>query len=254
MIRYGINPDDFNRKELGNLIEYMSHIYMLYFHSHFRNRSRLRGKLLFLFQEIGNIQTHAEAFDLQLYKELSGNDKPTKDNSDPLRIMFSNYIIEFTFRAMVLFIKLGFELELYNSHEYPVVFWYLDFLFGRWGIIKTSNMEFLYKKKLNDALKANASRQRGKKAKKPKNIKKSIPPPTPSYEHILIEAQQSLCRALARVSYILFFHFYHFIYSFFVFCFFCLISLLLDYKLNYLTVKVLEDLILNLEVIIFAFL
>jgi len=198
LLSYGIAESDFEQEAAGLLVDHLTHIFMMYFHCQFRNHSRQRSKLMLCLQELGSLQSHAELLDLKLYQELTGFERPTKENPDPKRVMFSNYIAEFTYRVMIQFIKLGFTLELYNGYEYPVVFWYLDFLYGRWSAVKKATLEFLYQKKVKDAVEA-SKRARGKKAKKAKNIKKKIEPPTPTREHYLVETQQYLFRALARL-------------------------------------------------------
>ena len=194
MLRYGIEPTDFDHEEAGAVIDLMTHITMLYLHCQFRNLSRKRTKLTVCLQELGKLQVYTEILDLKLYKEISGQEKPTKENPDPLRLMFSNYVVEFVLSVMIQFVKLGLALELYNDHEYPVMFWYLDFLYGRWSVVKNTTMDFRHKQKVKKALKARKTNKRAR------NLKKQIEPPVHAPEHLLIEAQQSIYRGCAKVG------------------------------------------------------
>ena len=127
-----------------------------------------------------------------------------------------NYITEIVLQAMVNFVKLGFELDLYSHEEYALAFWYLDFLYGRWSILKSNQQKLQHEKVVQGIHEANAAAERAaltasapskrgkgkaKKVKKVKPKKLKIPdPPPPTVEHLFIEAQQSFCRGLSRVG------------------------------------------------------
>ena len=205
MIEYGITPSDLESKNVEDLIDHLAHILMIFSHCMFKNHTRQRSKLLLCFQEFGLVQEASERIDLKLYQEISGNEKMSKENPDPMRVMFSNYITELVIQVMIYFVQIGLYLELYSEHEYPVVYWYLDYLYGRWSVIKNAKMNFLHQKKKKEIEEAKAAarlskrKKNGKKIKKPKKLE-SQPTPTPA--HILLEGYQAMCRGLTRVRFI----------------------------------------------------
>ena len=204
MKKYGINPAEITAPLSKGLIDHLSHILVLFTHNLFYNRSRQRRKIQNTFQDWGNLQEHSEMLDLKLHQEIMGElpqlNKQGKNTIEPVRLMFTNYIAEQTLGLMTHFIKLGFELELYSEFECPIVLWYLEFLCGRWSVVKASNMQFLFNQKVKSAQAAKAAAKNG--GKKKKNVKKvkNIEPPAPTIEHTIIEAHQSLSRAIVRVS------------------------------------------------------
>lgn len=197
---YGINPEEVNNPLAKSLADHFATVLVGLFHILLNNRSRQRRKLAFCFQEWGQLQEHSEVLDLQFHKETpeEAKSRETEHKPEPKRIWFTNYIVEHSISMMIYFLKLGFELDLYSVYEYPVVFWYLDYLYSRWSAVKSANMRFTYSQKLKQYQLASAKARgnaRGKQTKKPKPVE----PPQPTAEHTFIEAQVSLCRGITRV-------------------------------------------------------
>eukprot|EP01087_Luapelamoeba_hula_P002043 TRINITY_DN1180_c1_g1_i8.p1 TRINITY_DN1180_c1_g1~~TRINITY_DN1180_c1_g1_i8.p1 ORF type:complete len:447 (+),score=109.47 TRINITY_DN1180_c1_g1_i8:220-1560(+) len=89
------------------------------------NRARQRRKLAHLFVEWGGILAEAEKLD-----NLIRTQKQAKKQHEEEFFSFwvSSWVIGQCFPLMSQFLLLGFELEIYNPVEYPMVFWYLEFL------------------------------------------------------------------------------------------------------------------------------
>ncbi|PIK41723.1 putative N-alpha-acetyltransferase 35, NatC auxiliary subunit [Apostichopus japonicus] len=88
------------------------------------NRARQRDKLSQLLEEMANLQDEAEKVDANLHG-LMVISEPRR----PYKACFGSWVMYHTLRAMMAYILLGFELELYAVHEYHYIYWYLaDFL------------------------------------------------------------------------------------------------------------------------------
>eukprot|EP01125_Pyxidicula_operculata_P013783 TRINITY_DN4571_c0_g1_i4.p1 TRINITY_DN4571_c0_g1~~TRINITY_DN4571_c0_g1_i4.p1 ORF type:complete len:555 (-),score=130.70 TRINITY_DN4571_c0_g1_i4:632-2296(-) len=71
-------------------------------------------------------------------------------------------------RCMIQWIKLGFELELYDTHEYPSVYWYLDCLLHQ----RKNNHHYVlqYNKNVLSAVDKRGGGKKKNKGKKPKPV------------------------------------------------------------------------------------
>jgi hypothetical protein len=105
---------------------------------------------------------------------------------------------------MVQYLVLGFQLELYSTDEYPMIFWYLDYIFG----IAHQNTNYIsHMKELEiakgyttNSSKGGGKKKTGKSGKPKPNKKKSVPPPPTPYQ-IYLEAQHNLVRGMSRMLY-----------------------------------------------------
>ena len=106
-------------------------------HAHGHNRARQRERLADVLEELGNLQEEADKADSELNQILQGI-----DNKRQHLACFGSWVLFHTLKVMIEYILLGFELELFNPHEFHYVYWYLDFLAG-WGINCLSRAERL---------------------------------------------------------------------------------------------------------------
>ena len=106
-------------------------------HAHGHNRARQRERLGDMLEELGNLQEEADKADSELNVVLQGI-----DNKRQHLACFGSWVLYHTLKVMIEYILLGFELELFNAHEFHYVYWYLDFLSG-WGINCLSRAERL---------------------------------------------------------------------------------------------------------------
>ncbi|XP_065061823.1 N-alpha-acetyltransferase 35, NatC auxiliary subunit-like [Rhopilema esculentum] len=106
-------------------------------HGHGHNRARQRERLADTLEELGNLQEEADKADSALNQILLGI-----DNKRQHLACFGSWVLYHTLKVMIEYILLGFELELFNPHEFHYVYWYLDFLAG-WGINCLSRAEKL---------------------------------------------------------------------------------------------------------------
>ncbi|KAK9510388.1 hypothetical protein O3M35_005183 [Rhynocoris fuscipes] len=84
------------------------------------NPSRQRDKLAILLQDFSNLSEKSERLDAFLH-HLSKNIETNSSNI----YYFSTWIQYYTLRIMKMFILSGFDLELYSTHEYCYIYWYL---------------------------------------------------------------------------------------------------------------------------------
>ncbi|KAH8284585.1 hypothetical protein KR018_004942, partial [Drosophila ironensis] len=98
------------------------------------NRARQRDKLARLIENFDTIQVDAARLD-SLMNQMA-NEKAMEGN-EPLATAlnhsthFSTWVLYNCFRAMLIFLMSGFELELYAVHEFLYIYWYpYEFLVG----------------------------------------------------------------------------------------------------------------------------
>lgn len=90
------------------------------------NRARQREKLAQVLEELSAFQAEAENVDTFLNQVTTSAEPPISHLG-----YFSTWVLYHVLRSMIQYVLSGFELELYSSHEYPYIFWYLyEFLYG----------------------------------------------------------------------------------------------------------------------------
>ncbi|XP_035667068.1 N-alpha-acetyltransferase 35, NatC auxiliary subunit-like isoform X1 [Branchiostoma floridae] len=151
---------------------------LLQIHGH--NRARQRDKLGHILEDLSSLQDEADKVDAALHSMMI--------KVDPQRqhlACFGTWVLYHILRIMIQYLLSGLELELYSTHEYQYVFWYLyEFLYG-WLLSTLSRAEAMYQE--HDAY---MEQQKGGSKKKSKKKKKGRPP---SKEIVLGQAEQSLC-------------------------------------------------------------
>ncbi len=125
-------------KEISNaFIAKASRVMISLLQAHGHNRARQRERLGEILEDFGNLQDEADKTDSELNQILQ-----EIDNKRQHLACFGSWVLFHTLKVMVEYILLGFELELFNPHEFHYVYWYLDFL-SNWGINCLSRAERL---------------------------------------------------------------------------------------------------------------
>ncbi|KAI8805569.1 Mak10 subunit, NatC N-terminal acetyltransferase-domain-containing protein [Cladochytrium replicatum] len=90
-----------------------------------KNRSRMRRRLLKAIDSWENWQKEAERLDELMYTRYTGKSN-RKTEEDPYYL--SSWVYHEKLEMLSLSFLLGFELQLYNVRELPMVFWYCEYL------------------------------------------------------------------------------------------------------------------------------
>eukprot|EP01121_Diplochlamys_sp_Union-15-3_P012470 TRINITY_DN3737_c0_g1_i2.p1 TRINITY_DN3737_c0_g1~~TRINITY_DN3737_c0_g1_i2.p1 ORF type:complete len:737 (-),score=145.60 TRINITY_DN3737_c0_g1_i2:74-2245(-) len=149
------------------------------------NKARQRRKYTRLLEEWSIITSEvADNIDAQI--AAGENPKSKVDTQQPLPHYFGIWVLDSTLGIMIRYLQLGFDLELYNPHEYFMIFWYIDNLYSQ----RTQSHYYIleYNEK---------SVKRGKK-KQANNAKKLKKPPKMTPYQIELQVEQTLCRAIVR--------------------------------------------------------
>lgn len=101
------------------------------------NKARQRDKLATLLQELANLEFEAETLDqhLQCLAEDGGAAEPMP--------YFGTWMLYHSLRAISMYLLSGFELELYSTHEYIYIYWYLSQFLYNWIVSTLSRAECL---------------------------------------------------------------------------------------------------------------
>jgi hypothetical protein len=83
------------------------------------NKARRQRKLSHLMREWAFLAEEGDRVDSEISKSLG---QAKSDSSH----YFYFWILDKTLRNMLWWIKLGYELGLYDEHEHHMIFWYLD--------------------------------------------------------------------------------------------------------------------------------
>ncbi|RZF44671.1 hypothetical protein LSTR_LSTR000623 [Laodelphax striatellus] len=155
----------------GNLIQLCGH-----------NRARQRDKLAHLLEEFATLQDEAERVDVFLHNLSLKSESPR-----PHLACFGTWVLYPLLRIMIMFLLSGFELELYSTHEYPYIFWYLyEFLYGWLMSSLTRADSFLSEQEMMSSGEGKNRSQRRNKTKK----KRTRPY---AREITLYQALQNMC-------------------------------------------------------------
>ena len=93
-----------------------------------QNRARLRRNLCHTILDWDTLQVESEAVDTSLQPLLRETPLPSPDEEAPPTYSFplSSWIYHYKLRQMEHILLLGFELEIYQPHEYAGMYWYLQ--------------------------------------------------------------------------------------------------------------------------------
>jgi len=120
----------------------------------------------------------------RMASEVDSKILPNEMNHQYLSCM----ILDFVLAKMIYHLRLGFQLELYASHEFPMIYWYIDYLRGM------ENQNLTYRSQM-EAPKSSKTQKKKSKAKKPQPQN----PTTNAVEHLIMNAQSSMTRAIFRL-------------------------------------------------------
>jgi len=187
------SPQHRSRELLYRWCDKSSSCIWLLLHALCSNRSRLRRKLANLFPELGAWQHHSWETDSAL--------TPT-DSTPELQEIYSKcfvltaYTYEVVLWAMVTYLLLGCELELYKASELQGMYWYVDYLIS----LRFENFGNLHKTQDDPAP---VRPRAGKGKKKPPAVYPALyttrVKTRPAMQlHVVLEAHYCLARALFR--------------------------------------------------------
>lgn len=147
------------------------------------NRSRARRRLVHCFEDSSVLVSDGETLDeKQVPLALRGVDDGPR--------YLSRWALDWTLAEMQQWLLVGFELQMYEQYEFPVVWWYLDSLAGS----RRSNQ--------GEVLRHNeAQKQKLKALRDRRNKGPAAPPapPQPTYHSLELEAQFSFIRGMVFV-------------------------------------------------------
>ncbi|RWS30913.1 N-alpha-acetyltransferase 35: NatC auxiliary subunit-like protein [Leptotrombidium deliense] len=192
-LRQFIKPPSLQAKSLIFVSNFQAKEYVEVFFSHCtrpmtlllqisgHNRARQREKLAQVLEEFATLQDEAEKLDAFLNNISQKLDTPFSHMG-----YFSTWILYHILRIMIQYLISGFELELYATHEYPYIFWYLyEFLFG-WMVSTLNRATNLIMEQ-----ESQSETQKGRNSKKSKTKRRKQKPHI--RETMLNQALQQLC-------------------------------------------------------------
>ncbi|CAG8515287.1 6352_t:CDS:10 [Paraglomus occultum] len=157
------------------------------------NRSRQRRNLCKLLSDWDMLQNEAEHIDSELHAITKEEPMNTKDGPS-----FSFYLSTWVYHQKLVMLEetlfLGFELELYGSHEYMMIYWYLDYILG----VHHRHLERM-------AVYIAGKAAKNKKDHRKSRRKQSRPTPVPPIvsqlfnKQLLLTAKQEICRGVYRM-------------------------------------------------------
>ncbi|KAI8927680.1 Mak10 subunit, NatC N-terminal acetyltransferase-domain-containing protein [Entophlyctis helioformis] len=93
------------------------------------NRARQRRRLVRVIENWELAQQELEAYDLELHETTAKTlGLVDEDEAQGCPYYFSSWIYTQKLSCLSLYYSMGFELELYSVNEYPMIFWYLNYL------------------------------------------------------------------------------------------------------------------------------
>lgn len=111
-----------NYQNIVDLPQYLSNysrILILLLYSLMNNKGRTRRRISNLFKDLYSLEVKSEIIDLSLNKEKKED-----------KFILTLSVIDLTLFLMKLYLELGFELDLYQTIEYPYIYWYLEIIHG----------------------------------------------------------------------------------------------------------------------------
>uniref|UniRef100_S4R520 N-alpha-acetyltransferase 35, NatC auxiliary subunit n=1 Tax=Petromyzon marinus TaxID=7757 RepID=S4R520_PETMA len=153
---------------------------------HGHNRARQRDKLGHVLEDFYTLQDEAEKVDAALHTMLI-KQEPQRQHL----AYIGTWVLYHNLRVMIQYILSGFELELYNVHEYHYIFWYLSELLYGWLISTLSRADAaqLAEEKLSEETQKGRSSKKSKKKKRARPLGKEI---------AMNQAYQSYCAGMYK--------------------------------------------------------
>uniref|UniRef100_UPI00358DE771 N-alpha-acetyltransferase 35, NatC auxiliary subunit isoform X2 n=1 Tax=Myxine glutinosa TaxID=7769 RepID=UPI00358DE771 len=153
---------------------------------HGHNRARQRDKLAHILEDFSALQDEAEKMDASLHAMLS-KQEPQRQHL----ACVSTWVLYHNLRIMIHYILSGFELELYNVHEYHYIFWYLSELLYGWLISTLSRADAaqLAEERFTEEAQKSRSSKKVKKKKRARPLGREI---------TMNQAHQSYCAGMYK--------------------------------------------------------
>jgi len=192
MKQLGIPSNFFeNDENVKQFVERMSKVIPQYFRVLVNNRARVRRRFCHLLEDLAVLHAEAEELDASLAQ-------PSFQNGPVYSQYFTLIIVEQQLSLMVMWLQLGFELDLYNLDEYDAVYWYLDYLYALHLQNQNSVLALVALKSESEKLES----AKTKKDKKNKKATKKNPPPTQhislAVPHFLLVSHHFLSKGLFK--------------------------------------------------------
>ncbi|EDV21028.1 uncharacterized protein TRIADDRAFT_60373 [Trichoplax adhaerens] len=148
------------------------------------NRSRQREKIGGLLEELSAMQEEASQCDEQLNVIMERIDSQLHHR--PYLGLWGLY---HTCKIMEYYLLLGFELDLYGTYEYYIVYWYVDYLYNhRLSCLYAADKHL----QAHEAASLDFRKNKNKKSKKKKKVSEH------TLEIQLVDAKQSMCKGYLR--------------------------------------------------------
>ncbi|CAG8812464.1 4775_t:CDS:10, partial [Gigaspora margarita] len=93
------------------------------------NRSRQRRNMCKVLADWDLLQEESEHIDIEL-QSITKEEPLKTDEGQSYSFHLSSWVYHHKLMLMEEILFLGFELELYGSHEFVMIYWYLDYLLG----------------------------------------------------------------------------------------------------------------------------
>ncbi|CAB4442125.1 unnamed protein product [Rhizophagus irregularis] len=182
---------DENRSEISKLVHNfvdstvkpLTDLYRILCH----NRSRQRRNMCKVLTDWDLLQEEAKHIDTKL--QSLTNEEPIITEEGP---SYSFHLSSWVYHRKLVLLEdilfLGFELDLYGTHEYVMIYWYIDYLLGvHYQHLERTHMHVT----------------ENKKSKSQQENLRSAPPPTSTVslltsQRMMIIAKQDICRGIHR--------------------------------------------------------
>ncbi|PKC15017.1 Mak10-domain-containing protein [Rhizophagus irregularis] len=184
---------DENRSEISKLVHNfvdstvkpLTDLYRILCH----NRSRQRRNMCKVLTDWDLLQEEASAEHIDTKLQSLTNEEPIITEEGP---SYSFHLSSWVYHRKLVLLEdilfLGFELDLYGTHEYVMIYWYIDYLLGvHYQHLERTHMHVT----------------ENKKSKSQQENLRSAPPPTSTVslltsQRMMIIAKQDICRGIHR--------------------------------------------------------
>ena len=153
------------------------------------NRARQRDKISQVLEEFCSVQEEADRLDNMLNSLAAGSSRPHV-------LYLGTWLLYHVLKLMVSYILSGWELELYSSHEWSMMWWYLYELLYPWLINCLHRADTVLSEHLDNVDKD--KKNKNKKKSKPAN-KKGVKPRPYMFEIAYYQAHISLCAGFYKL-------------------------------------------------------
>lgn len=177
------------------------------------NRARQREKLAAALEELASLQDGADRVDTVVDAALAAAAQPAmaaghaSQQQQRATACFGTWVLYHVINAMVQYVLLGFELELYDTREYCYVFWYLHDVLYAWLSSVLVRAESCITEQQEAAAAAELAGSKGSRSgaggggrSKKAGAKKGKRSERHANEHAYVRACQQLCGGYYRLA------------------------------------------------------